>query len=133
MLGGGRVGGWNKGLLDRGEREAHLRQPPPHHQPALTHLAQVSPLYLACSHVKTEFALALLRAGALPDLATRGSEDGRLSTPLLHAAFDPNHRGAELCKALLDAGATVGLGRSPLDFIDMMNPEVVKMITGGLR
>ena len=132
MLGGGRVGGWNKGLLDRGEREAHLRQPPPHHQPALTHLAQVSPLYLACEFDKTEFALALLRAGALPDLAARGRDDGRLFTPLYHAALVRNHRGGELCKALLDAGATVGLGRSPLEEKYKMNPEVVKMITGGL-
>ena len=131
MLGGGRVGGWNKGLLDRGEREAHLRQPPPHHQPALTHLAQVSPLYLACNHVKTEFALALVRAGALPDLAARRRDDGRLFTPLHPAALVHNHRAAELCKALLDAGATVGLGASPLDNKDKMKPEVVKMITGG--
>ena len=100
--------------------------------PALTHLAQVSPLYLACSHVKTEFALALVRAGALPDLAARWSEDGRLSTPLYQAALVPSQRGAELCKALLDAGAKVGLGVSPLDDKDMMKPEVVKMVTGGL-
>ena len=100
------------------------------HPPALTHLAQVSPLLLACHHGKTEFALALVRAGALPDLAARGREDGRLRTPLHEAALD--HRGAELCKALLDAGATVGLGQSPLEDKDEMNPEVVKLITGGL-
>ena len=103
----------------------------PHHPPALTHLAQVSPLYLACEFAKTEFALALLRAGALPDLAAR-SRNGRLCTPLYDAALVPNHRGAELCKALLDAGATVGLGQSPLEDKDEMNPEVVKLITGGL-
>ena len=111
------------------------------HPPALTHLAQVSPLYLACNHVKTEFALALVRAGALPDLAARWSEDGRLYTqllhasrlltPLYHAALAHKQRGAELCKALLDAGATVGLGQSPLEDKDEMNPEVVKLITGG--
>ena len=102
------------------------------HPPALTHLAQVSPLYLACEFDKTEFALALLRAGALPDLAARRSETGRLSTPLYNAALPPSHRAAELCKALLDAGATVGLGKSPLEEKHKMNPEVVKMVTGGL-
>ena len=103
-----------------------------HYPPALTHLAQVSPLLLACEFGKTEFALALVRAGALPDLAARRSKYGRLRTPLYHAGLDSNHRGAELCKALLDAGATVGLGQSPFDFKYKMNPEVVKMITGGL-
>merc|ERR1719192_1226678 len=49
--------------------------------------------------------------------------------PLYDAALVPNHRGAELCKALLDAGATVGLGQSPLEEKDEMNPEVVKLIT----
>ena len=103
-----------------------------HHPPALTHLVQVSPLYLACVFGQTEFALTLLRAGALPDLAARCSENGRLFTPLYHAALAHKQRGAELCKALLDAGATVGLGESPLDFKYKMKPEVVKMITGGL-
>ena len=97
--------------------------------PALTHLAQVSPLYLACDVGETEFALTLLRAGALPDLAARWSGVGSLLTPLYQAALPPTD--AELCKALLDAGATVGLGRSPLDLKHKMKPEVVKMITGG--
>ena len=92
----------------------------------------MSPLYIACEYDQTEFALALVRAGALPDLAARRSKDGKLLTPLYQAALAQNHRGAELCKALLDAGAKVGLGMSPLEFKDKMNPEVVKMITGGL-
>ena len=121
------MGGWKKGHLHRGETEAHIvpTSTSLHYPPALTHLAQVSPLYLACWFNQTEFALALVRAGALPDLAARRSRNGRLLlatfteggrffTPLYPAALVYNHRGAELCKALLDAGATVGLGASPL-------------------
>ena len=92
---------------------------------------QVSPLYLACWHEKTEFALSLLRAGANPDLPAKESSDGRLFTPLYQAAYHSNNiEGRELCEALIDAGATVGLGEIPLDWKDQMQPEVVKMITG---
>ena len=56
--------------------------------------------------------------------------DSTVYTPLFYAARPPS--GAELCKALLDAGATVGQGRNPLESRDEMKLEVVKMITGGL-
>ena len=124
MLGGGRVGGWKKVYLHRGEVEAAL----PTHRP-LTLIVQVSPLKLACPFGKTEFALMLLRAGASPDLPARRS-DGRLDTPLYHAATHPNLRNEELIQAILEAGATIGLGASPLERRDRMKPEVLKMITG---
>ena len=89
----------------------------------------MSPLYLACSWGNTEFALSLLRAGASPDSPARKS-DGRLVTPLYHAAVHPSSSDGDLTQALVDAGATVGLGQSPLEMRDEMKPEVLKMITG---
>ena len=89
----------------------------------------MSPLYLACRLGNTEFALNLLRAGASPDSPARRS-NGRLYTPLRHAAIHPNLSDGELCRALLDAGATVGLGWSPLEWRGKIKPEILKMITG---
>ena len=88
---------WEEIKLEHGRKVTltKVRQPPPHYPPALTHLVQVSPLLLACWFVKTEFALALLRAGALPDLVVRRSKDGKLYTPLFYSARPPS--GAELC------------------------------------
>ena len=92
---------------------------------------QATPLFLACACGKTEFALSLLRAGASPHLLAKRSSDGRLITPLNEAALHSNTiGGGELCQALIDAGATVGLGRSPLYWKDQMKPEVVKMLKG---
>ena len=77
-----------------------------------------------------EFALRLLRAGASPDLPEKCSANGRLYTPLYYAARPPTD-DVELCQALIGAGATVGLGESPLEERKyQMKPEVVKMITG---
>ena len=115
------MGGWKKVYLDRGEFEAGCHP--------LTLIVQVSPLKLACSLGKSEFALSLLRAGASPDSPARG-DDGRLFTPLFHAALHPKHSDGELTHVLIDAGATVGLGWSPLERRDEMKPEVLKMITG---
>ena len=98
------------------------------HRP-LTLIVQVSPLYLACESGETEFALMLLRAGASPDLPDRRS-DGRLGTPLYLAATHPNLRNEEVSQAILEAGASIGLGRNPLERRDRMKPEVLKMITG---
>ena len=92
-------------------------------------IVQVSPLNLACQHRKTEFAVRLLRAGASPNLPAKGSFDGKLYTPLYHAAY-PSTADVELCRALIGAGATVGLGRSPLELKSQMEPEVVKIVTG---
>ena len=88
----------------------------------------MSQLYLACRWGNTEFALSLLRAGASPDSPARES-DGRLITPLYQAATHPKHSG-DLTHALIDAGATVGLGENTLERRDKMKPEVLKMITG---
>ena len=74
----------------------------------------------------------LLRAGASPDLPDRRS-DGRLYTPLFHAATHPNLRNEDLSQAILEAGATIGLGASPLEARDKMEPEVLKMITGAFN
>ena len=104
-------------------------QPPP----TLPHhiFDQVSPLFLACELGNNEFALSLLRAGASPDLPAKSSHDGRLHTPLYWAAFHSDTIGGrELFQALVDAGATVGLGWSPLFWKSRMKPELVKMITG---
>ena len=103
----------------------------PTHRP-LTLIVQVSPLKLACPFGKTEFALMLLRAGASPDLPARGS-DGRLFTPLLHAATHPDLRNEEVIQAILEARATIGLGWSPLEKRDRIKPEVLKMITGAFN
>ena len=90
----------------------------------------MSPLYLACSRGETEFALTLLRAGASPDSPARWGH-GRLSTPLYRAATHPDIRDKEkLVRALIDAGATVGLGAGAFEWRDEMEPGVVKMITG---
>ena len=115
------MGGWKKVDLHRGEFEAGCHP--------LTLIVQVSPLELACYCGKTEFALSLLRAGASPDSPSRRS-DGRLSTPLCNAATHPDISGGALTQALIAAGATVGLGVSPLERRDKMKPEVLKMITG---
>ena len=118
------MGGWKKVDLHRGELEAALQT----HHP-LTLIVQVSPLYLACYYGKTEFALMLLRAGASPDLPARIS-NGRLVTPLYDAAAPPDLRNEEVVRAILEAEATIGLGESPLERRDKMEPEVLKMITG---
>ena len=53
------------------------------------------------------------------------------TTPLYIAATHPDIRDKEkLVRALIDAGATVGLGESPFNRKDKMEPGVVKMITG---
>ena len=121
------MGGWKKVDLHRGELEAALQT----HQPP-TLIVQVSPLYLACYYGETEFALMLLRAGASPDLPARRN-DGRLSTPLYLAATHPDLRNEEVIQAILEAGATIGLGGSPLERRDEMKPEVLKMITGAFN
>ena len=96
---------------------------------------QVSPLFLACYLGNNEFALSLLRAGASPDLPAKDNYGGgRLVTPLYWAAYHSNTiigGGGELFQALIGAGATMGLGVSPLQILkSRMKPELVKIFTG---
>ena len=122
---------WEKEYVD-GDRftytEVRLKHLANQHPLAL--ILQVSPLYLACEYGETEFALILLRAGASPDSLARWS-DGRLRTPLYIAVVHPNIRDKEkLVRALIDAGATVGLGVGAFEWRDEMEPGVAKMVTG---